>query len=151
MEQDLHCASGSDLPLRTVSLSFSLCGPRPVPLCRRPETVSLSLSLQASSKSFLKGLHSKSAILVPKWIAFLPAILFLHGIANPIRNPFAFLIIMCNGALFGICKVCLLDYFACLLDYSICFSECENTLKYRFHVFSVGSQNLNIMCQDQKS
>ena len=43
---------------------------------------------QASSKSFLKGLHSKSPILLPKRIAFLPTILFLHGIADPICNPF---------------------------------------------------------------
>ena len=62
-------------------------GPRGCCRTGTPEGPMISKE-QASSKSFLKGLHSKSAILEPKWIAFLPAILFLHGIANPIRNPF---------------------------------------------------------------
>ena len=44
--------------------------------------------LQASVKSFLKGLHSQSTFLVPKWIAFLPAIPFFHLDCDQIRNPF---------------------------------------------------------------
>ena len=44
--------------------------------------------VQASVKSFLKGLHSQSTFLVPKWIAFLPAIPFFHLDCDQIRNPF---------------------------------------------------------------
>ena len=49
---------------------------------------------QASSKSFLKGLHSKSVILVPKWIAFLLAIPFYMGLQIQSAILFAILIIM---------------------------------------------------------
>ena len=43
---------------------------------------------------------------------------------------------------FFICMVCLLDY------YSICLSEWKTLFKFHFDVFSVGSQNLNKMCQN---
>ena len=54
---------------------------------------------QASVKSFLKGLHSQSTFLVPKWIAFLPAIPFFHLDCDQIRNPFlqSCCIIMCTS------------------------------------------------------
>ena len=56
-------------------------------------------TIRCAVKSFLKGLHSQYTFLVPKWIAFLPAIPFFHLDCDQIRNPFlqSCCIIMCTS------------------------------------------------------
>ena len=50
--------------------------------------LTVCITIPGIIKILFERSHSKSAILVPKWIAFQPTIPFLHGIADPICNPF---------------------------------------------------------------